>query len=350
MGRRWPRRRSRRADLTAILVIAALVAGGLVAGYSAMYSALYSPAAFVKNYLTLISNGHAADALQVPGVMVDGAVLEEAGISPRSSDALLRGSVLRPLGDVKVTSSVDRGGVHSVTVAYTVGGHPGTTTFRVDQEGWTGIVPSWRFEQTPLSAIELTVQGSTRFDVNDFIIDKRQILEGGVEADLTQPMQLLTFTPNLYVIDVETKTATSSGLSVLADVPLAHVPVTVAPEATPAFTAAVQESVNDFLTACATQTVLQPTGCPYGYVAPGRVTSEPTWEIVGMPAVQVALEGDQWVFPSAAGLARVNVDVQSFYDGTIEHVGQDVHFVIAGHITILADGRISIRIDGIDPV
>lgn len=346
--RRWPLRRSRRADLTAIAVILALVLAGLSVGYSAVYTALYSPGAFVKNYLSMISTGHAADALLLPGVAVDGATLEQAGIAPTASDALLRGSVLEPLTALTITDVADKNGVHEVTAGYTIAGHTASSTFAVVQEGWNGVVPRWRFAQTPLSALELSVAGSAQFSVNGFELDKRQVSDDGAATDLTQPVTLLTFTPGLYRVTVDTQMATSPGTAVLADVPLKQVPVAVSPAATPEFTAVVQNSVNQFLTQCAQQQVLQPTGCPFGYSVRGRVASDPTWAIVEEPAIGVKLAGENWTFPSVPGKARLDVDVQSLYDGTIERLSEDVHFVIAGRIAILADGRASIRIDGID--
>ena len=111
----------------------------------------------------------------------------------------------------------------------------------------------------------------------------------------------------------------------------------------------MQTSVDAFLASCATQTVLQPTGCPYGYTPRGRVSQDATWSIVSSPDVDVVLDGDQWTFPSTPGIAHIQVEERSLYDGTTTETSADVHFVISGHIAMLADGRVSIRIDGVDP-
>ncbi len=37
----------------------------------------------------------------------------------------------------------------AVTVSYRAGGHSGTTTFHVAQDGWAGVTPNWRFTTSP---------------------------------------------------------------------------------------------------------------------------------------------------------------------------------------------------------
>ncbi len=342
--------RSLALDLSLLAVVAVLVAGGLGAGYAATYQSLYSPSAFVKNYLQLLGDGRAADALTVPGVSIDRDDLDDAGIPETASDALLRSTALASLTDVSITEEKAEGDDTVVTAAYRAGGHEGHSTFRVTQDGSIGFLPKWRFAVSPLSAIDLTVQGSMQFTVNGFEIDKRQVAPDGPDVDPDAPVSLLTFTPGLYAVTVDTQIATSPGTAVLADVPASRVPVTISPAATTGFTAIVQDSVDKFLTDCATQKVLQPTGCPFGYTVRDRVKDAPSWSIEKMPVVTVRLNHGTWTFPSTHGVAHVDVPVVSIYDGTSHEVSEDVPFVITGDIAILADGRASIRVRGIDPL
>lgn len=348
--RRGPFGRSLAFDLSVLGAVALLVAGGLAAGYSVAYQNLYGPSAFVKSYLDLLGRGRAADALALPGVAVDASQLAEAGIPETASDALLRSTALAPLTDVAVVAAQAEGDDTVVTADYRAGGHAGHSSFRVTQDGWVGILPKWRFAVSPLSAIDLTVLGSMQFAVNGFEIDKRQVAPEGLDAAPGAPVSLLTFTPGLYAITVDTQIATSPGTAVLADVVASRVPVTVSPGPTQEFTKIVQDSVDDFLTKCATQQVLQPTGCPFGFSVNDRLADAPSWTIAQMPKAKVRLEGEEWAFPPAHGVAHVNVPVVSIYDGTTHEVSEDVAFVITGQITILADGRASIRVKGIDPL
>src|SRR5690554_3853252 len=137
-------------DLTALAVVGVLLLGAIGAGVTVLYKEFYGPAAFVTRYLELLSSGRAADALLVPGVAVDRSTLQDAGIDASASEAMLRKSALAPLSGFEVLSAESEDGVFSVTISYIAGTHPGTTTFQVEQDGWEGITPHWRFTRSPL--------------------------------------------------------------------------------------------------------------------------------------------------------------------------------------------------------
>ena len=61
-------------------------------------------------------------------------------------------------------------------------------------------------------------------------------------------------------------------MAVLSDTPQANIPVNVQTEPTDEFIGVVQDRVEEFLTSCASQEVLQPTGCPFGYFVRNRIT------------------------------------------------------------------------------
>ncbi|MGB4138134.1 MAG: hypothetical protein WA971_16335 [Microbacterium sp.] len=343
---RSPRRARLGVDLTILALIGVLLLAALGAGGVTLYRQFYSPSAFVQRYLELLQTGRAADALRVPGVAVDRASLENAGIDLAASDALLRQAALAPLDDIAVTAEEDDHGVHRVTVDYTAGRHTGTSTFEVVQDGWTGVVPNWRFATSPLADIELVVRGADRFSVNGFDLDRRQLSPAGAEIAPLDPVHLLVFTPGLYSVTVDTAISYSPGVSVLADAPLARTPVDVQTEPTAKFASIVQQRVDEFLTACATQQVLQPTACPFGYPVQNRIAPDslPAWSIVTQPTVSVAPDGDDWLIRPAEGVAHIEVDIQYVFDGSIEHVSEDVPFQVDGTIAILADGSASIKV------
>lgn len=94
-----PDRRPRRLglELGAIGVVAVLLFAALAAGGVTLYRELYSPTAFVLRYLDLLSDGRAADALAVPGVDLDAAELEAAGLaSTASGNGRPRGATRTP--------------------------------------------------------------------------------------------------------------------------------------------------------------------------------------------------------------------------------------------------------------
>ncbi|GAB3596673.1 hypothetical protein GCM10027408_06300 [Microbacterium tumbae] len=325
--------------LIGVLLIAALGAAG-----TTLYQQFYSPASFVERYLSLLSAGSAADALQVPGVAVDRAALEAAGIDPAASEALLRSTALAPLTDVEVQSEETSDGVTAVTVSYRANGHEGTSTFQVEQDGWIGVAPRWRFSKSPLAAVQLTLHGADEFSVNGFRVERGQVSAAGGSADPLDALPLLVFTPGVYSLTVDTAISESPGVSVLADSPLTSTPVEVQATATAEFVGVVQQRVEEFLAQCTTQQVLQPTACPFGFEVSNRIDGVPTWSISQQPKVTVEPDGASWRIPATDATAHVEVDIVSLFDGSIEHVSEDVPFQVDGTITILADGSASIRV------
>ncbi len=326
-----------------------LLIAAFAAGAAAMYREFYSPAAFVSRYLTLLQSGRAADALAMPGVALDGSALSAAGLPPTASDALLRSAALGSLSDAAVVGEEQDGETTVVRVRYEAGGHEGSTAFRVRANGMVGVAPTWRFAQSPLAVLKVTVLGSQTFDVNAFSLDKRQVSPAGVEADPVEPVSMLVFSPGLYSISVDTAISTTPGFAVLADAPMVSTPVELQAEPTDEFIDVVQQRVEEFLTGCTNQQVLQPTGCPFGYVVRNRVETLPTWSITAQPSITVRPDGAGWRIPDADATAHIDLDVRSIFDGTLREVSEDVPFTVNGTIDVLPDGTASIRLGGADP-
>jgi hypothetical protein len=339
---RRPRRRRLWVDLVLLGVVGVLLVAAAGAAVGSVYRAFYSPSAFAEHYLSLLAEGRAAEALLVPGVAVDTEELEAAGLPVTASDALLRRDAMATLSDLRVVSETADGSTVRVTVEYVAGDVPGTTTFEVVRDGSVGLAPTWRFAKSPLAVMELAVQGSMTFDVNGFAIDKRQVSPDGADADPLATIDLLMFSPGIYSVSVDTPISSTPGVAVLSDSPFASVAVQVQAEPTPEFVAVVQERVEEFLTACTSQEVLQPTACPFGYFVSDRIASPPRWSIVRQPAVTLLPEGAGWVVPAAPAMARIEVDVQSLFDGSIERVVEDIPFDITGTVSVLPDGTASI--------
>jgi hypothetical protein len=342
------RRRGLAFDLTMLAVVGVLLVAAVLAALGALQQQFYSPTAFVERYLSMLSAGRAAEALAVPGVAVDSAELEAAGLPATASEALLRSDALAPLEDARVVSQRVDGDITRVSVAYEAGGHPGTTTFDVERDGSIGIAPTWRFAISPLAVMDLEVRGSMQFTVNGFELDKRQVSADGVEADPLAPLPMLVFSPGLDAVSVDTAISETPGVAVLSDSPFRRFPVAVQAEATDEFVAVVQDKVEEFLTACATQQVLQPTACPFGFYVQDRIDSLPVWSIVRQPTVRVEPDGAAWKIAPTEAVAHIEVDIRSLFDGSVTHVSEDVPFSVAGVIEVLPDGTASITVSGPD--
>lgn len=346
---RPPRRRSRLwLDLTLLGVVGVALAGAAVAAWATIEREFYSPSAFVERYIGLLADQRATDALAVPGVTVSTAELEAAGLPASASEALLRGAALAPLSDVRVVSEEQHEDLTLVTVEYKARGYPGTTTFEVERDGTVGLAPTWRFATSPLAVMNLTVTGSMSFDVNGFTLDKRQASPDGVDADPLAPVPLLVFSPGLYSVSVDNRIASTPGVAVLSDSPFQAIPITVQARPTEEFIGVVQKKVEEFLTACATQEVLQPTACPFGYFVQDRIVSLPKWSIASQPTVDVAPDGAGWTILPAEAVAHIEVEIRSIFDGKVREVSEDVPFIVTGTITVMPDGRLSIVVTGPD--
>ena len=106
----------------------------------------------------------------------------------------------------------------------------------------------------------------------------------------------------------------------------------------------MQQQVEDFLTACATQQVLQPTGCPFGLVVRNRIEEAPVWAMVQQPVVSLVPDGANWAIQRVQAVAQIQVDIQSIFDGSVRHLDEAVPFSVAGTVTILPDGTAAITI------
>lgn len=243
-----PRATARGPAIRWIITIAfcIAVAAAIIFGSVWLYRSFWGPGAFVERYIARIAVGDAAGALQMPGVAPEYSDLDDIHRG-QASEALLRSATLTSsIDDVRVVDETtgDDGSV-SVEIAYTLDGSAGRMTFRVERDGFDGLVPSWRFEVPPLSVIDVTVRGSWRFSVNGFEMDKRQISPAGTDADPLDPVSVLAFTPGNYAVAVDTAATTASPTNVTAASPLGIVPLDVQTVPTDELIDVVQESVDD---------------------------------------------------------------------------------------------------------
>jgi hypothetical protein len=325
-----------------------VLAGAVFAAWGVIERQFYSPGAFVERYVDLLAEGRAADALAVPGVAVSSADLENAGLPPTASEALLRSAALASIGDVRVVSQEQDGDITEVTIEYKARGYDGRTTFAVERDGSIGLAPTWRFAKSPLAVMNLGVTGSMVFDVNGFQIDKRQVSPDGADADPSAPVSLLVFSPGLYSVSVDTAISSTPGVAVLSDSPFRAIPVNVQAQPTEQFMSVVQQKVEEFLTECATQQVLQPTACPFGFFVEDRIDSLPQWSIVQQPTVTVEPDGAGWSILPGEAVAHIDVDIRSLFDGRVRAVSENVPFIVKGAITVRPDGKVSIVVTGPD--
>lgn len=321
---RGPVRRAILAALAGLL----LIVGGFAATVAILNATVYSAAGFARSYLDALARQDPAGALEFSDTM----------LMPNASNELLARDGMPGLSDIALVSDTARpDGTHRVVFSWSSQGEQGTTTFDVVRTGTRlGLFATWRFDQSPLGWLDLTVLHDDRFAVN------------GLE--LQTPAQnaaapYLAFTPGTYVLSHDTRYLAAEPVTIVAEkltTPDDGYSATLDIQAAPAFLTAVQEAVDASLDTCATQEVLMPTGCPFGQSMANRVASTPEWSIIAYPEVAVTpgLRASEWQMPTTTGTAHLRVDVRSLFDGSVSLFDEDVPFRVGYLVTLQPDDSI----------
>src|SRR5690606_4589067 len=128
-----------------------VLAASLVAGVAVANATVFSASGFVRDYLTTLADGRVDEVLALPGV--DAHALDERMLDPAAIAAF----------DWRVLGEHDDGRVHRVSVAFDAPGVSERTTLHVERIGTRfGLFPEWGFAVSPVTALEVTMEGDTR--------------------------------------------------------------------------------------------------------------------------------------------------------------------------------------------
>ncbi|MDR5699370.1 hypothetical protein [Agromyces aerolatus] len=347
MGRR--RARGRRVSWLAVLGwsgIGMLLAGAFFAALGALNQNLYGASSFVERYLEAIADDEITTAATTPGVALSEAELDAMGLPADVSTAMLRSNVVGS-GPQDITIIDDEArddGTHVVTASYRLESRIVETTFEVQPIApLYGVLNRWEFARSPLAVIDVTAAHNPFFMVGSLTLDTRARKSGDELAAFTQTAPYLAIAPAVYEFDYDSTLLTAQPEEVTVE-PSERTSVTVSSQATPAFTERVQAQVDQFLEACATQPVLQPTDCPFGMVIDDRVVGDPAWSISASPIVSLTPGDDAFEMPPTAGVAHLSVDLQSLFDGDYYTLEEDETFTLALDARIRTDGSISVQL------
>lgn len=339
---------SQRLPLQLLLIVALMLLGlgAIIVGSIFTYQKLYSPGAFVSNYARMLSDGHTAEALQLPGVSVS-SQRNSTPFPASISDALLRSSATASLSDIEVVSQQQQpNGTYLVKISYLADGVAGESVFSVVQQGWIGVVPNWSFARSPLAMLDLTVEGSLLFDVNGFELDARQLVSDPDSYVPGKKLAMLVFAPGAYNVSVDTNISSAPNQKLLAQEPGAAISTNLSATPTDQFKEQVKESLDSFLNDCAAQEVLQPSGCPFGYHIRNRVETPPQWTITEFPQLELNSAGGFWHIKSADAQARLQLQIRMIEDGSLVDVDEQVPFTVSGRVVLGPDGNPVVRVSG----
>ena len=307
------------AESTRALLLWGVLMVILIAGAVASLGAIgqqYSATAFVQSYLNDLAAHDLDGALDHPGIRPN----ELASPAALDADALGDLSDIQPVREQELDD-----GTTLVTMRVTLrlpGAAEGTsyeTSFLIERTGTElALYPTWRFSESPVQRMDVRVKRGTSFTINGFDVAADGVVRGST-------VSYYVLSPGIYRIGHESEWFTASTTDVVViGGETASVDIELTPTA--AFVQEVQRQVDAFLDSCTEQTVLFPTGCPFGTFFSDRIQGEPVWTIAEYPTVAVTSDEDGWLVPRTRGAAHLEVDVQSLYDGSIYHFDEDVPF------------------------
>ena len=347
-GPKEPKAPEKTKVLITWLVVGVLLVVSAFAAIGALNRDVYGPGAFVGTYLAELQAKDAASALAMPGVELSTKELDAAGLPESASPALLRSATLGSIDQITEVADEEVGdGIHEVTFSYEVGGVYGESTFVVAPNGTRfPLIPTWKFEVSPIAVVNLSVEHSTSFSVNGFDVDTRAVAPAEQKPAFDNIVNLQVFAPGNYVFETSTDMLVSEPEKVLVDVPSDMHEGAVVAGPTDELIEKTQEAVNAHLDSCAEQIVLQPTGCPFGIVIDDRVDGEPAWSMDEYPEISIKAGAESWLIESTTGAATIDVDVQSLFDGSITNYNEDVEFSMTGQVYLLSDGDVQATVSG----
>lgn len=285
----------------------------LVGTVAILNSTFYSASGFVSSYLDSIAAGDTTAALA-------GADIERDAATSTPLIAPLPGELDRMQ---LLSDTVRSNGTHLLLFSFTLRGsaHRASFTVRPDAALWL-VFSGWRFAESPFGTLTVTSHGDAEFTANGH----RFITAGaGLSAEyaVLLPALVTLSHDSPYLVAAPTEvTVLNAATTVTAE-------VTPAPK--PRFVAEVQKQLSALLDSCVTQTVLQPTGCPFGQDINNEVEGPPHWSMRSYPRLTIipgATEGT-WVVPPSAGTAHLVVPVRSLYDGSRSVFDRDVPFSVS---------------------
>jgi len=332
----------------ALVVVAALLAAGLVGTINALNRTVYSAGGFVEQYLDALAGGNTVGALAFDGVMPSKTELATAEPTVALPETLLRASVLDGLSDIELKSDTPSNaaadGTHQVVFDFNLNGTASSMAFTVERAGtFAGVFNAWAFAVSPLAVLQVSVLHERTFTVNDLTLDTRAHASADAPATFSTSAAYLAFAPNRYTFEHSSAMLTAKKTSVRVTASgVAAVEIDALPNEK--MIAKVQSELENFLDECATQTVLQPTSCPWGITIDDRIEGAPTWSITGYPAVELTPGERSFEMVATAGQAHIVVDVQSLFDGDISTRDEDVPFTMGLSVVVQPSGALAIQL------
>ncbi len=323
-------------------VLGLLLLIAFVAALAGITRDVYSPQGVVQGYLQALANHDLRSVSEIDGVPAP----EEFPEDQRT--ILLSEAALGRIDDIRIVESLEiEPGLVQVTAAYRLApagaespGYEYQRSFLMErgERAWF-FFDRWGFAEPPIETVQIQIKHDRRFTANG------QAVQGlGVAAGAVTPY--LVYGPGIYRIDYQDEYLRADPEDLVVTGDGGTVIITLRP--TDAFVERVQQEVNAYLDSCAEQRVLQPTGCPFGHFVSDRIISEPQWTITRYPDVTIKSDREGFYVPRSTVEARLRVQVQALYDGSISTLDVNEGGSTGFRLTIQPDGSVTIRFANVD--
>ena len=310
-----------RRTLVSWLAVFALLAAGFGATVLALNNDVFSAHGFVRSYLQAVARQSTAEALAFAGVDVP----EGAGTT------LLVDGALGAVRDIQFIGESSKDGITTVRFEYTLSSVTQRSEFHVEHAGSRfALFDAWRFADSPIALLTASVDNDSRFEAN------------GVQSTAGTPEAVLV--PGSYVIDHSTEYLEAEAVEVSAIEPGGSLDAQLAVTPTPAFGAAAEDAIAAFLDTCATQQVLMPTGCPFGFVEANRLDGAPGWAMTAYPTATLSFgpQPNTWTATGAGGAVQLTATVRSLFDGSTSTLDESIPVAGSYTLSIGADNIVSV--------
>lgn len=324
--RRVPRRPLLVLDARAFrLLLAAIIAVVLtVASVPVLNLTAHAPQRALVAYLSALEDGDAARALSLLAA-------PETRNSAALADAVLANAWSLPSGPRVVDSRV-HGDRAEVTIRFALGdsSHEETYTLVRAAPQW-GLFDRWLIEVEKWPRLGLDVTGSSVVEIN------------GVAAPADRGGVPLLF-PAGYTVGFSAEYLRSDPVRVDVLRPGEIAPVTLDPEPTEALAREVAADAVAQLDACAEQTTLMPTDCPFGFETDHEILGDAVaWRIVEHPEITLASSNTQLTVAPAEAVVEVSGRSRDIVTAYESDFTERIIVRITGVVTV-ADGTVSVAL------
>ncbi|WP_237090154.1 hypothetical protein, partial [Nesterenkonia sp. PF2B19] len=258
----------------------------------------------------------------------DGAEPEDAP-APPAEDRLELGSVDSVLLDGEALShSAEQIEALSITersdgadLAFTVDGEQHEAHLPMTREGsvWF-FFDDWKLAPEAMTEVELSVPAASLGGIG-------QVEVNGQPVNLHEDgATLAAFVPTVVDVGIDSQWLTGSGHDVVTAEGNHRIDIEL--EASETAAELLHDEVEEYLTGCAEQEVLMPSGCPMGITTPNQVDADTiSWEMPDPSDISLTFGDDGWSISGADNLrATVTFESLDYFDGGELDESHDVSF------------------------